>query len=160
VSTNVFDIPPVAVRFPEDHPIEALRGWRVPNRERALQSLAQRIAWLESRIETRGCLGKPNQAETNELAALLVLASEAGFPLEDLVDECDAVLERNGAKYRAVVARSVSVSDARERLAGHAAAAPCPRCAAGEHAPGPAAALASAPVPLLYPCGHVVIEGQ
>ena len=102
-------------RFPDDFPIEALRGWRRPGWGRMLTSLGERIAWLSVRIKMRGKLGKPTAAEADELAALVIASEAAGYELRQLANAADAALAANAGRYRLLVARGIAASEAGDR---------------------------------------------
>lgn len=71
--------------FPDDHPIEILRGFKRPTRECARRRLARRAAWLVKRIEEDAFLQRDRDYRLEELAALVACieaADDGGWPVD------------------------------------------------------------------------------
>lgn len=93
-------------RFPDDHPVEAVRDRRRPTRTEILRELAGRIAWLQERIGSRVRLGQPHQHESLEILALTAAAEivEAAVDVGEDVGDVLADLLAERADGRAEVA--------------------------------------------------------
>jgi hypothetical protein len=69
-------------RFPDDHPIEILRGGRYLSRRKVLKVIANRCAWLERKIATyvedhpNGLKNNPLYVELKALAQLVEVFEE------------------------------------------------------------------------------------
>ena len=90
----------VAKRYPEDHPIEALRGAVIPGRTRMVRSLKERMGFLAVMIEVRCVLDRSVHRETGELAGIVEFAAAAGIAPTELVLAPDDPLTHKLASFR------------------------------------------------------------
>lgn len=58
-------------RFPEDHAVEALRGFARQSNTHVRKRLAHRSAWLQDKVEARVRAGMPYDLYLEELAAIV-----------------------------------------------------------------------------------------
>ena len=63
----------MAKEFPDDHAIEALRGFRIPSKRDAFRAMAKRAAFLQGKIALKVATGQPHSWELDELAAIAFL---------------------------------------------------------------------------------------
>lgn len=111
----------MTVTFPDDHPIEALRGQRRPGRVRMIRSIAERASFLAARIEVRASAGQTSLRELGELAALVMSCEANGIALSELALREGDVLGPALAKYR----QRVDAAIARDRGAPRPATCTC-----------------------------------